>query len=42
VKDPVAAYHELLDDDRLTAASAQPPASGQRAGRTFNGRAVMP
>jgi uncharacterized circularly permuted ATP-grasp superfamily protein len=39
VKDPVAAYHALLEDDRLTAASADALASGQRERRlTFGER----
>ena len=38
VKDPVAAYHALLDDDdRLTAASAEALASGQRERRLMFG-----
>ena len=38
MKDPVAAYHSLLDDDeRLTAASAEALASGQRERRLMFG-----
>jgi len=43
VKDPVAAYHGLLDDDdRLTAASAEALASGQRAGRAQGALSMAP
>ncbi|HEY6115317.1 MAG TPA: hypothetical protein VI172_05110 [Candidatus Dormibacteraeota bacterium] len=37
VTDPVAAYHALLDDDGLTAASADALASGQRERRLMFG-----
>jgi hypothetical protein len=37
VKDPVAAYHELLDDERLIAASAEALAQGQRERRLMFG-----
>ncbi len=37
MKDPVAAYHDLLDDDQLTAASADALASGQRERRLMFG-----
>jgi uncharacterized circularly permuted ATP-grasp superfamily protein len=37
VNDPVAAYHALLDDDGLTAASADALASGQRERRLMFG-----
>jgi uncharacterized circularly permuted ATP-grasp superfamily protein len=37
VKDPVAAYHSLLEDDRLTTASAEALASGQRERRLMFG-----
>src|SRR5438552_132396 len=38
MKDPVTAYHSLLDDDdRLTAASAEALASGQREKRLMFG-----
>jgi uncharacterized circularly permuted ATP-grasp superfamily protein len=37
VKDPVAAYHALLDDESLTAASAEALAAGQRERRLMFG-----
>ena len=37
VKDPVADYHSLLEDDRLTSASAEALASGQRERRLMFG-----
>jgi uncharacterized circularly permuted ATP-grasp superfamily protein len=37
VKDPVAAYHRLLEDERLTAASAEALAQGQRERRLMFG-----
>jgi uncharacterized circularly permuted ATP-grasp superfamily protein len=37
VKDPVAAYHALLDDESLTAASAEALAAGQRERRLVFG-----
>jgi len=37
VKDPVAAYHALLEDERLTAATAEALAEGQRARRLMFG-----
>ena len=37
MKDPVAAYHALLDDERLLAASAEQLAQGQREGRLMFG-----
>jgi uncharacterized circularly permuted ATP-grasp superfamily protein len=37
VKDPVAAYHGLLDDDRMSAASAEALAAGQRERRLMFG-----
>ena len=37
MKDPVAAYHALLEDDRLTAATAEALAEGQRARRLMFG-----
>jgi uncharacterized circularly permuted ATP-grasp superfamily protein len=37
VKDPVAAYHALLEDERLTAASAEALALGQRERRLMFG-----
>jgi uncharacterized circularly permuted ATP-grasp superfamily protein len=37
VTDPVAAYHALLEDERLTAASAEALASGQRERRLMFG-----
>lgn len=38
MKDPVAAYHELLEDPRLAAASAEALAEGQRARRLMFGQ----
>ncbi|TMD99262.1 MAG: circularly permuted type 2 ATP-grasp protein [Chloroflexi bacterium] len=37
MKDPVAAYHALLEDERLTAATAEALAEGQRARRLMFG-----
>ncbi len=37
MKDPVAAYHRLLEDERLTAASAEALAQGQRERRLMFG-----
>jgi len=42
VKDSVAAYHGLLDYNRLTAASAEALASGQRAGRAQGALSTAP